>query len=70
MIENSWKILVTKSNDNAMHYYIFQIFSHKTDKISCPGETYPYANIDYHCNLEHNIFQMQILKSFSLSCSQ
>ena len=44
MTQNSWKISVTKSNDDAMHYYIFQKMTQNRQK-SRPGETYPYRDI-------------------------
>ena len=41
MTQNSWQILVTKSNGDAMHYYIFKNFTQNRQN-SRPGEIYPY----------------------------
>ena len=42
MTQNSWKILVTKSIDDAMNCYFF-LKGTKMRANSRPGETYPYA---------------------------
>ena len=55
MTQNSWKILITKSNDEAIQYYIF-FNSHKTGKISVIGKpthmrTLTLPDVDRHARL-------------------